>query len=85
LPTYLSCKGKYKILGAKFDIADSLVRKWVGAYQHHGSAGLVRQRSRYTCEFKLEVLHRLATEKLSCQAPPFPLQLLGDPLGLSSK
>jgi len=53
---YLSGKGEYKILAAKFDIADSLVRKWIGAYQHHGSAGLVRQRGRYTCEFKLEVL-----------------------------
>jgi transposase len=62
---YLSGKGGYKILAAKYDIADSLVRRWVGAYQHHGSAGLVRQRGRYTCEFKLEVLHRLAAENLS--------------------
>jgi transposase len=62
---YLSGKGGYKILAAKFDIADSLVRRWVGAYQHHGTAGLVRQRGRYTCEFKLEVLHRLAAENLS--------------------
>lgn len=37
------------------------------AYQHHGSAGLVRQCGRYTCEFKLEVLHRLAAENLSCR------------------
>jgi transposase len=39
---YLSGKGGYKILAAKYDIADSLVRRWVGAYRHHGSAGLVR-------------------------------------------
>lgn len=64
---YLSGKGGYKILAAKYDIADSLVRRWVGAYQHHGSAGLVRQRGRYTCEFKLEVLRRLAAENLSCR------------------
>lgn len=64
---YLSGKGGYKILAAKFDIANSLVRRWVAAYQHHGSAGLVRQRGRYTCEFKLEVLHRLAAENLSCR------------------
>jgi transposase len=64
---YLSGKGGYKLLAAKFDIADSMVRKWVGAYQHHGSAGLVRQRGGYTCEFKLEVLHRLAAENLSCR------------------
>ena len=64
---YLSGKGGYKLLAAKFDIADSLVRRWVGAYQHHGSAGLVRQRGRYTCEFKLEVLHRLTAENLSCR------------------
>jgi transposase len=64
---YLSGKGGYKLLAAKFGIADSLVRKWVGADQHHGSAGLVRQRGRYTGEFKLEVLHRLAAENLSCR------------------
>jgi transposase len=64
---YLSGKGGYKILAAKFDIADSMVRKWVGAYQYHGSAGIDRQRGRYTCEFKLEVLHRLAAENLSCR------------------
>lgn len=64
---YLSGKGGYKILAAKYDIADSLVRRWVGAYQHHGSAGLVRQHRRYTCAFKREVLHRLAAENLSCR------------------
>lgn len=62
---YLSGKGGYKILAAKFDIADSLVGKWVAAYQYHGSAGLVRQCGRYTYEFKLEMLHRLATKNLS--------------------
>ena len=64
---YLSGKGGYKLLAAKFGIADSMVRKWVGVYQHQGNAGLVRQRGRYTCEFKLEVLHRLAVENLSCR------------------
>jgi len=64
---YLSGKGGYKILAARYDIADSLIRRWVGAYQHHGSAGLVRQRGRYTYGFKLEVLHRLAAESLSCR------------------
>lgn len=44
---YLSGKGGYKILAAKYDIADSLVRKWVGAYQYHDSAGFVRQRGRW--------------------------------------
>lgn len=62
---YLSGKGGYKILAAKYDIANSLVRSWVAAFQHHGSAGLVRQRGRYTREFKLEVLYRRATEDLS--------------------
>ncbi|CAM5447242.1 hypothetical protein ECAE60S_02699 [Eoetvoesiella caeni] len=62
---YLSGKGGYKILAAKYDIANSLVRSWVAAFQHHGSAGLVRQRGRYTRELKLEVLHRRAAEDLS--------------------
>lgn len=62
---YLSGKGGYKILAAKYGIANSVVRRWVQAYQHHGSAGLDRQRARYTREFKLEVLHRLAADNLS--------------------
>lgn len=62
---YLSGKGGYKILATKYDIADSLVRSWVAAYRNHGSAGLVRQRGRYTQAFKLEVLHRRAVENLS--------------------
>lgn len=62
---YLSGKGGYKILAAKYDIANSLVRTWVRAYQHHGVAGLDRQRGRYTYEFKLEVLHRLEADNLS--------------------
>ena len=62
---YLAGKGGYKILAAKYGIANSLVRSWVAAYQHHGSAGLVRQRGLYTQEFKLEVLHRRAAENLS--------------------
>jgi len=44
-----------------------VVRQWVAAYRHHGAAGLVRQRGRYTFEFKLEVLHRLAADNLSCR------------------
>src|SRR5690606_7924885 len=39
---YLAGKGGYKILAAKYGIANSLVRSWVAAYQHHGSAGLWR-------------------------------------------
>lgn len=64
---YLSGKGGYKIIAAKFDLAESLVRRWVRAYQYHGIAGLVCQRGRYTSEFKLEVLYRLAAENLSCR------------------
>lgn len=30
---YLSGKGGYKTLAAKYDIADSLVRSWVAAYR----------------------------------------------------
>jgi len=50
---YLSGKGGYKILAAQYGIADSLVRTWVGAYRHHGNAGLVRERGRYSDELKL--------------------------------
>ncbi|WP_374626050.1 helix-turn-helix domain-containing protein [Pandoraea sp.] len=55
---YLADKGGYKLLAAKFGTAESMVRRWVAAYRHHGNAGLVRQRCAYTVEFKLEVVHR---------------------------
>lgn len=64
---YLSGKGGYKLLAARYGIADSLVRTWVGTYRHHGSAGFARERGRYSDEIKLEVLHRLAAENLSCR------------------
>ncbi len=36
---YLSGQGGYKILAARYDIADSLVRRWVGAdHRHAGSS-----------------------------------------------
>ena len=61
----LAGKGGNKLLAARFGIAESMVRRWVCAYRHHGNAGLVRQRGTYTNEFKLEVLHRALTEDLS--------------------
>jgi transposase len=64
---YLAGKGGYKLLAAKFGIAESMVRRWVAAYRHHGNAGLIRQRGAYTLEFKLEVVHRGVAENLSCR------------------
>ncbi|WP_396957107.1 transposase [Nitrosomonas sp.] len=62
---YLSGKGGYKMLASKYGIAESMVRSWVSAYEHHGTSGLIRQRRQYTLEFKLEVLHRRIAENLS--------------------
>lgn len=64
---YLAGEGGYKLLAAKFGIAESMVRRWVAAYRHHGNAGLIRQRGAYTAEFKLEVVHRGVAENLSCR------------------
>ena len=64
---YLAGKGGYKLLARKFGVAESMVRRWVAAYRHHGNAGLIRQRGAYTLEFKLEVMHRGVAENLSCR------------------
>jgi transposase len=46
---------------------DSL-RKWVAAYSAQGAAGIVaKKKSNYKAEFKLEVLHRMTDEGLSCR------------------
>lgn len=41
------------------------VRKWVQSYELHGEAGLKPKHSRYSAQFKLDVLQSIAQEQLS--------------------
>ncbi|WP_425351887.1 IS3 family transposase [Pleomorphomonas carboxyditropha] len=55
----------YADVGLQFGIDHSTVRKWIGLYAAHGSAGLTKQHSHYDAAFKLSVLQRMWTEGLS--------------------
>ncbi len=64
---YLAGEGGNKLLAARFKIGESMVRRWVAAYRHHGDAGLVRKRGSYTLAFKIEVVLCGAAENMSCR------------------
>lgn len=63
---YLSGHGKRRA-SAKFQIAQSDVRKWVLAYEHHGEDGLAikKTKANYSMEFKLRVIQTVLDEGLS--------------------
>jgi len=64
---YIAGKGGFKIIAGRYGIADSMLRKWVAAFRHHGTSGLQRRRAAYPADVKLKVLHRLWSENLSCR------------------
>jgi transposase len=63
---YLSNKGGYKSLGAKYSVSYGQIRRWVAVYIHNGDSGLTkRSGSPHSAEFKLSVLERMWREDLS--------------------
>jgi len=49
----------------KYQIDDSIIRKWVSLYKTHGITGLERQTQRYTAEFKETVVKDMRENHLS--------------------
>lgn len=60
-------KGKESVdsLSLKFNISDSLIKRWVHFYSIHGIDGLLPSNRHYSPEFKLEVVHAVKTNSLS--------------------
>lgn len=60
-------KGKESVdsLSIKFNIADSLIKRWVHFYRLHGIDGLLPSNRHYSPEFKLQVVHAVKTNSLS--------------------
>ena len=60
-------KGKESVdsLSIKFNITDSLIKKWVHFYRLHGTDGLLPSNRHYSPEFKLQVVHAVKTNSLS--------------------
>ena len=55
----------YRIVGQHFGLAPAIVRRWVLWYRTHGLAGLTKQHSSYSSEFKVSVLQHMWDNSLS--------------------
>ena len=66
---YLSGKTSYLVLEDKYQINESLIRRWVNNYKQFGDEGLMRSRNKrsYSVEFKLEAITRYETSECSYQ------------------
>lgn len=62
---YLSGRYSYQEVAQRQGIEKSMVRRWVAAYQLHGVAAVSKRYVRYSAQFKLHVLERIAREGLS--------------------
>lgn len=62
---YLTGLAGYRNVGHHFGLAPAIVRRWVLWYRNHGLAGLSRQTSSYSPEFKLSVLQHMWDNSLS--------------------
>ena len=66
---YVSGEGGYGYLGKKYNLDESIIRRWVTNYKQYGEEGLLRSRQKqaYTFEFKLHVVELYLTSELSYQ------------------
>lgn len=55
----------YRIVGQHFGLAPAMVRRWVLWYRTHGLAGLSKQHTSYSSEFKVSVLQHMWDNSLS--------------------
>lgn len=65
ITAFLERGGGFRFIAAQFQIDDSALRRWVAAYRLHGEASLRGRGGDYSPEFKLSVLNRMWSEKLS--------------------
>jgi transposase len=66
--TYRTGQLGWKAAAKVHNVEPSSLRKWVAAYEVHGIDGIRRKSAGgYSAAFKLEVLHRMRAEALSCR------------------
>ena len=66
---FLSGKSSHLVLGDKYQIDYSQIRRWVNNYKHFGDEGFMRSRNKreYSVKFKLEAITRYETSECSYQ------------------
>lgn len=64
---YLGNYGGYLAVAKKYNIQDSIVRRWVNSYQQFGIEGLKRSKNQthYTVDFKLSAVKLYETTEMS--------------------
>ena len=63
--SFLAGDGGAKLLARQWSVPEEKIRTWVSHYRLHGIDGLLPKHSRYSAEFKLQVLSRQDREQLS--------------------
>lgn len=62
---YLTSTGSGRSVAARYQLGQSVVRRWAENYREHGIAGLRRQSGSYSASFKHAVLQKIQREGLS--------------------
>jgi transposase len=77
---YLSEQAGLRPLARQHGLDDSLLRRWVMAYQQHGRDGLRKKHTSYSAQFKLSVLQHMQQAGLSYRqtAAFFDIRSVGD-------
>lgn len=63
--SFLAGDGGAKLLAGRWSVPEEKIRTWVNHYRLHGAGGLSPKRSRYSAQFKLQVLTHQERESLS--------------------
>ncbi|PQA80101.1 IS3 family transposase, partial [Limnohabitans sp. TS-CS-82] len=65
--SFLNGDGGAKLLARQWSVPEEKIRTWVSHYRLHGIDGLRPKRSKYSAQFKLQVLSHQDREQLSCR------------------
>lgn len=70
---YESGEGSYAFLSEKYNVSQSMIKKWVAAYKEFGDEGLLRSRKndKYSFKFKLHVVELYLIAEVSYQELAF--------------
>jgi transposase len=64
---YIHGADGFRKVAKRYSIDFSLLRRWVAAFQAHGSAGLRANGQHFSAEFKRSVVECMHRERLSCR------------------
>lgn len=75
---YLSGKDGFREAAAHFGVGRTTLRRWVAAYQLHGTDGLTWKAGQFSPEFRLRVVMAVIRDKLSLREATAKFNLSGE-------